>query len=313
MGGSGGSGYTPRSSPSGIKRLIQQAEGRIEESAYNSQANNLLQEVLKDFNQRDTSKNWEYINALKDAINEGIEGTVDLAFGGSVRKHTYINGLSDVDLLVQINNTSLAQASPREVLKHFESQIRAALRNVDGVQVSSGNLAVTVSYPDGTKLQLLPTIRTASGFRVASSRDPEQWSNVVRPASFARKLTEVNQANSGKVVPIVKLFKGLVNECGIDLSGYHAESLAIKVFENYQGGTSYKEMLTHMCRVSTNLVKSPIADRTGQSLHVDDYLGLANSLQRRQVSQSLSRLAQQMEVADTQRSIARWQEWFGDE
>ena len=72
-------------------------------------------------------------------------------------------------------------------------------------------------------------------------------------------------------------------------------------------------MLSHMCRVSTDLVKSPIADRTGQSLHVDDYLGSANSFQRRQVSQSLSRLAQQMDVADTQRSIARWQEWFDDE
>ena len=313
MGGSGGSGYTPRSSPSGIDRLIQQAEGRIEESVYNGQVNNLLQEVLKDFNQRDASKTWEYINVLKDAINEEIEGTVDLAFGGSVRKHTYINGLSDVDLLVQINDTSLVHASPLEVLRHFESQIKTVLRSMAGVQISSGNLAITVSYPDGTKLQLLPTIKTASGFRIASSRDPEQWSNVVRPISFARKLTEVNQANSGKVVPIVKLFKGLVNECGIGLSGYHAESLAIKAFENYQGGASYKDMLCHMCYVSTDLVKSPMADRTGQSLHVDDYLGSSNSLQRRQASQSLSRLAQQMEVADTQRSIARWQGWFGDE
>jgi hypothetical protein len=313
MGGSSGSGYTPRSSPSGIDRLIQQARGCIEESAYNSQVNNLLQEVLKDFNQRDASKTWKYINALKDAINESIEGTIDLAFGGSVRKHTYINGLSDVDLLVQINNTSLVHASPREVLRHFEFQIKAALRNVDGVQISSGNLAVTVSYPDGTKLQLLPTIRTASGFRIASSSGSEQWSNVVRPTSFARKLTEVNQANSGKVVPIIKLFKGLLNECKIDISGYHAESLAIKVFENYQDGTSYKEMLSRMCRVSADLVKSPIADRTGQSLHVDDYLGSAGSLQRRQVSKSLSRLAKQMDVADKQRSTARWHEWFDDE
>ena len=314
MGGSGGSGYyNSRSSSKGIDRLVEQVEGRIEESDYNSQVNDILQEVLRDFNQRDSPKTWEYINTLKDAINAGIEGTVDLAFGGSVRKHTYVNGLSDVDLLVQINNTSLAKSSPRQVLSHFESQIKAALSNMDGVQVSSGNLAVTVTYSDGTKLQLLPTIRTASGFRIASSRDTEQWSNVVRPISFAKKLTEVNQANSRKVVPIVKLFKGLVNESRIDMSGYHAESLAIKVFENYQGGTSYKEMLSHMCRVSTALVKSPIADRTGQSLHVDDYLGSANSLQRRQVSQALSRLATQMDAANTHRSTVRWEEWFGDE
>jgi len=313
MGGSSGSGYTPRSSPEGVARLVQQVAGQIEESAYNTQVNDLLQEALKDFNQRDTPKVWEYINALKDAINENIEGSIDLAFGGSVRKHTYVNGLSDIDLLIQINNTSLAQSSPREVLRHLEAQLKTVLRNVAGVTVSSGNLAVTVSYPDGTKLQLLPATRTASGFRIASSREPDQWSNVVRPTSFAHKLTEVNQANSGKVVRIIKLFKGLVNERGIKLSGYHAESLAIKAFENYQGGMSYKEMLSHMCRVSVGLIKSPIADRTGQSLHVDDYLGTANSLQRRQVSQSLSRLTDQMETADTQRSVARWQDWFGDE
>lgn len=313
MGGSGGSGYTPKHSAAGVDRLVEQAESRIEASAYNAQVNDLLREVLREFNQRDTQTIWEYINSLKDAINERIEGTVDLAFGGSIRKYTYVNGLSDVDLLVLINNTSLAQSSPQETLKYFEAQIKSALSNIAGVEVSSGNLAVTVSYPNGVKLQLLPATRTASGFRIASSRDPNQWSNVVRPDSFARKLTAVNQANSGKVVPIIKLFKGLVNERGIELSGYHAESLAIKVFENYQGCTSYKEMLTHLCRVSTDLVKSPIADRTGQSLHVDDYLGSANSLQRQQVSRTLSRLTQQMEVADTQRAIERWEEWFGDE
>jgi hypothetical protein len=68
-----------------------------------------------------------------------------------------------------------------------------------------------------------------------------------------------------------------------------------------------------MCRVSTGLVKSPIVDRTGQSLHVDSYLGSANSTQRLQVSHALLRLHQRMETADKQRSISRWQEWFGDE
>lgn len=313
MGSSGGSRYEPRSSPLEVDWLIQQVGGRIDESSYNAQVNDLLREALKEINQRDHQRTWEYINDLKEAINEGIEGTVDLAFGGSVRKHTYVNGLSDVDLLVQLNNTSLAQSSPQEALRHFEAQIKAASSNVVGVQVSSGNLAVTVSYPDGTQLQLLPAIRTASGFRIISSRNPEQWSNVVRPTSFARKLTEVNQANSGRVVPIIKLFKGLINDRKLKLSGYHAESLAIEAFEGYQGSTSYKEMLLHMCRASTDSVKSPIADRTGQSLHVDDYLGAANSQQRRQASEALSRLTQQIETADAQRSIARWQEWLSDD
>lgn len=311
--GGGSSGYVPTHSSAGLDRLIQQAGERIDESSYNAQVNELLCEALKEINQRDSQKTWEYISAIKEAINEGIEGTIDLAFGGSVRKHTYVNGLSDVDLLVQVNNTSLVQSSPKEALRYFETKIKAALSNVVGAEVSSGNLAVTISYPDGTQLQLLPAIRTASGFRIISSRNPERWSNVLRPTSFARKLTEVNQANSGKVVPIIKLFKGLINDRSVKLSGYHAESLAIKAFECYQGSTSYKEMLLHMCRASTDFVMSPIADRTGQSLHVDDYLGAANSQQRRQASEGLSRLTKQMETADAQRSIARWQDWLIDE
>jgi hypothetical protein len=71
-------------------------------------------------------------------------------------------------------------------------------------------------------------------------------------------------------------------------------------------------MLLHLCREATNLVKSPIQDKTGQSLHVDDYLGVKNSQDRLKTSKFLERLTKQMESSDNLKSLTKWQEWFGE-
>ncbi|MDJ0619765.1 MAG: CBASS oligonucleotide cyclase [Calothrix sp. MO_192.B10] len=310
MGGSGGSSsWSSSSSPNEINQLIRRATERTEGSSYNSEVNSLLQNALKEFNARDVEATQRHLNVLKKAIEGEIENSVDLLFGGSIRKNTFINGLSDVDTLVLVNNTSLATKSPQEVLKYFEERIQQRLPDT---KVSAGNLAVTVRYSDGQEIQLLPAIKTATGVKI-SNPEEGKWSNVVRPDSFARKLTTVNKQFSGKLVPTIKLFKPVVKDIlpkDLKISGYHAESLAIEAFKGYQGSRTYKEMLTHLCREATNLVKSPIKDKTGQSLHVDNYLGEANSQDRLKTSKFLERLTKQMDKSDNLKSLAKWQDWF---
>ena len=70
---------------------------------------------------------------------------------------------------------------------------------------SAGNLAVTVSYSDGTEIQILPAIRTNSGGVRIANPGSNQWSNVARPDDFAKKLAKVNTVRDGRVVPIGKL------------------------------------------------------------------------------------------------------------
>lgn len=312
MGGSGGSySWSSSSSSEDISQMLKRAGESTDTSSYHLEVNSLLQNVLKDFNDRDTEATQQHLNVIKEAIEREIENSVDLLFGGSIWKNTFINGLSDVDTLVLVNNTSLERSSPQEVLAYFAKQIQQRLPNTD---VSVGKLAVTVRYSDGQEIQILPTIRTASGLRI-SNPEEGKWSNVVRPDSFARKLTAVNQEFSGKVVPTIKLFKAVVKDIlpkDLKISGYHAESLAIEAFKNYQGSRTYKDMLTHLCREATNLVKSPIKDKTGQSLHVDDSLGEANSQARTRTSAYLGRLTKKIETGDKLKSIEKWQEWFGE-
>ena len=147
---------------------------------------------------------------------------------------------------------------------------------------------MTVNYADGTEIQVLPAVRRATGgVRIA---DPVSgsWSNVTRPDNFARKLVEVNQARSGRVTPTIKLAKAIadcfIRKADHKIKGYHMESLAIEAFRNYQGSLDNRAMLNRLVQNSVSAVMSPIADSTGQSRCVDEYLGEAGSRSRRRAS-----------------------------
>ena len=210
---------------------------------------------------------------------------VQTKFGGSVRKGTYVTGLSDVDALLIVNQSSLVNQTPALVIEYVRDTIQNRLRQNT---VSAGNLAVTVSYSDGTEIQILPAIRTNSGGVRIADPGSTQWSNVARPDDFAEKLAEVNTARNGRVVPIIKLAKAMadcfITRPGRKMSGYHIESLAIDAFKDYQGPLDPKTMLVHLLEHSMEAVKNPIVDATGQSRHVDEYLGQADSNLRKGAS-----------------------------
>ena len=71
---------------------------------------------------------------------------------------------------------------------------------------------------------------------------------------------------------------------GRKMSGYHIESLAIDAFKDYQGPLDPKTMLVHLLEHSMEAVTNPIVDSTGQSRHVDEYLGQADSNLRKGAS-----------------------------
>lgn len=282
-------------------------------ATHNAAVNELLADELKACNGRDAGAAATHMENLRDAISKLVEdGQLQLLFGGSVRKYTFVNGLSDVDLLVVLNDTSLADKSPDEVLAAFAERIRQRLG--DRTPVKVGALAITVTYADGIEIQLLPALRTATGLRI---KDPStgDWSNVVRPQKFAQKLTAVNQDCGGNVVPVIKLYKSLQSNFvkSNQLGGYHVESLAIEAFKEYGGPRSLKAMLLHFCDSVASRVLRPIEDRTGQSLHLDDKLGAANSVERVRIAQHVADVAARLRAADVAGDAEVWRRFFDGE
>ena len=109
----------------------------------------------------------ERLAEIKRIIEEYIDDTISLRFGGSVSRHTYVNGLSDVDELVLLKPEQFSADDPQDLLLEFETLLRRILPAT--VFIERGSLAVTLRYPDDLKLQLLPALKTATGVRIAAS------------------------------------------------------------------------------------------------------------------------------------------------
>lgn len=310
MGNSGGAyhDWSQPILPANIGEIEDRSIAESNSRAHNAAVNEFLREVLRDSNARDTAAVARHLEDLLSAMGREVEGNLKMLFGGSVRKHTHVDGLSDVDLLVIVNRSSLAERTPSEILEHLAKMIR---QRRPSTIVTVGELAITVRYTDGVEIQLLPALRTAGGLRIKVPFE-DRWSHVVRPDAFARKLTEVNQKCGAKVVPTIKLYKALQSALpkAVQLKGYHIESLAIEAFESYDGSYSAKEMLTHFCEVISRRVLAPIPDRTGQSLHVDDHLGVANTVQRQQVARAATELVSRLRRADELRDLEAWTDAF---
>jgi hypothetical protein len=287
-------------------KLRAEALRDITTDQFDAEINRLLMDQLADFNSRDTDRTNEQLQDVKQALDEVVEGTVDLLFGGSVAKHTYVDGLSDVDALVVLDEGRIGGATPAELIAAFAEALQLTHENI-GARVSVGRLAVTIDYRDGSKLQLLPAVRRQNLLAIAN-RDGTAWATI-RPERFAAKLTETNAAQNHRVVPVIKLAKRLIADLPESrrVSGYHMESLAIEAFKNYAGPKTVKAMLTHLMEAASTRVLTPIRDRSGQSLHVDDDLGKANSVERRLVADSLGRLARRMQYAT---SLSQWEAMF---
>ena len=245
--------------------------------------NEYCEALLAQYTRKNTQTVTQRLESLCGFLRQK-GNVVQTMFGGSVRKGTYVTGLSDIDALLIMNQSSLVNQTPAEAIEYVREAIQHRLRQNT---VSAGNLAVTVSYSDGTEIQILPAIRTNSGVRIAGPGSTS-WSRVAHPERFAAKFREVNQARDGRVVPTIKLAKAIAN-CFIrrpsrKITGYHMESLAIEAFSDYEGPLDPKDMLIHLLGHSIETVMSPITDSTGQSIYVDEYLGQADSVPRRRAS-----------------------------
>ena len=308
--GTSRSGYfTERRDPRDIAQSQRDAEAAARDEAYDAAVNHELAELLKDFNSRDVAGTRNILEDIKNALADDIGGMVDLIFGGSVSRHTYVDGLSDTDALVILNPDDVGRTSPDRLKERFAQRLRE-LFGAHNVKV--GDLAVTVTVREN-EIQLLPAMRAGDGFRIASP-DGRAWSKI-NPKGFAEKLTQANRAQDGKLVPTIKLVKALIASLPRkqQLSGYHIESLAIETFKNYDGPRTYKAMLTHFLNRAIELVKAPMRDRTGQSLYVDEYLGAQGSVDRRVASQALQRLHRKLINADASKSAQTWSELISGE
>lgn len=307
MGGSGGSGYFGGDVSRTIKQL-QDASQKAHDAEYEAQSNELLHGLLSAFNDRNVDAINVHLGEIEKALGKELEGTIDVVFGGSVAKHTYVDGLSDVDSLVMLDNCELAEANPSEAKDYLAMRLRERFPDTE---ISEGRLAVTISFSDA-EIQLLPAVSCRNVVHIPDSSGAG-WAQI-RPREFMHALTDCNDQIAKKVVPVIKLAKAVIANLPEpqQINGYHAEALAVDVFSGYEGSRASKDMLHHYFTEASRLVLKPIVDKTGQSTHVDGQLGEPASLERKIISDAFSRVARRMERADASSRADDWRTLFGE-
>lgn len=260
----------------------------------------ILISYLNGANDRDVELHAQHLEEIRNVINDHIEGSVQIKLGGSVSKKTYVEGLSDVDVLLLLDKSELVDKSPKEVKTYVARVIEDKLPGVQHVEV--GKMAVTIKFWDGTEIQLIPAVKSYTGYRIPNQTGKE-WSHVVHPEKFAGKLTETNQSCGKNVIPVVKLVKRLNRDLEIQkdesMSGYHIEAMAVQIFRTYPSDAPHTKtaMLAYFLEHAKDAVLNPIKDKSGQSIHVDDYAGEANSSKRRFFSRELKQWAKDVQSA----------------
>jgi len=304
----GGGGYYSDTEYDELLRKVSRSRSETETQEFEIEVDSQIGSLLAEMNNRPVDKINSFLDEIRDCLGEELERPVRLLFGGSVAKHTYVDGLSDVDALVLLSSTDLVGKSPEDVKEYFFRQLKSRLGKTP---IRQGRLAITIELEDA-EIQLLPAMKRQNGYAIADYSGKE-WASI-RPRRFADVLTRMNEAMGGKGVPAIKLAKSVISSNlpeNFSLSGYHIEALAVEAFRNYTGPKTPRALLTHFMSGASRRVLKPIKDRTGQSERVDDYLGPANSRQRRIVSDSVDRIARRIQVADIGQLVHEWRDILG--
>jgi len=303
MGGSGG-GFLGGTNPAELAQKVRQAESRVRDESFEAEANGLLAEKLADFNDRDVEGTRRILEEVKAELTDELAAEVDLLFGGSVAKRTYVDGLSDVDALVLLTPKEATSDSPAEFRSMFAARLRARFGRDT---VKEGQLAVTL-FVDGKEVQLLPAMRVGERFLISNAMG-SAWATI-NPRVFAESLVKANSQMSGKLVPMIKLAKAMISGLPEQrrLSGYHTECMAVEIFKDYKGQQTPRAMLQHFFNNAPAQVRTPIEDSTGQCSYVDEYLGESGSLKRQIVADALDRVARRIRNADGAKSVDQWRQ-----
>jgi Second Messenger Oligonucleotide or Dinucleotide Synthetase domain len=308
MGGSGSS-YTNWKSD----QLADAVRKDTEESGaeYQAALAGYFSELLGAFNGRDVDLVHQRLDRIKEFLQEELESAFDQIFGGSVAKHTYVDGLSDIDSLLVINGSTFEGQNPVEVLEQITAVLREKIGNE--ATIDHGAMAVTASYADNMTIQLLPALRSESGLRIPAARR-NVWSEI-DPDAFRGALVKSNAECGGKLVPTIKLAKAVIGNLPerYQLAGYHVESLAVAAFEEYKGEKTTAAMLPYFFDRAKDLVLKAIRDPSGQSTHVDEYLGPDDSTVRQEVGHLLGGITKRMRTASASQSKGQWEALFYDE
>jgi hypothetical protein len=231
----------------------------------------VFKDALAQINQIDTAAINRHKEEIFQALKSEFEEAYRLRGGGSYSQRTYVNGISDIDMLFVLDAFSSSRIPNKENSKAVLADMEKRLRQrFPTTKIKSGHMAVTLKFSDGLEIQVLPAFSYRSGYRVPDYQGTG-WT-VARPHIFTQLLQQRNAEMRGQLLPCIKLARQICENQGLEVKSYHLSNMAVKAFEQYTGPRSHEDMLRHFFNKAKELTASRMRDITGQGVYVDNYM-----------------------------------------
>ena len=102
-----------------VRKKVEESLDKTKKEEFEVNVANLIRDLLVQYNDRNPKTIQDKLDKIRKIIEKDIEDAIDLKFGGSISKHTYVDGLSDVDALILVNNTELINKTPEQIQDFF--------------------------------------------------------------------------------------------------------------------------------------------------------------------------------------------------
>jgi predicted nucleotidyltransferase len=194
MGGSGDGGRN-RISETELSKIRDEARQRLDRSRADAGINAYLQHELVGIMIGTLKATNLRLDGIETALEDEVEEFERRLFGGSVAKHTHVNGLSDVDCLIVFDADSVPGETPTAVLADLSVLLERKLDMSEVRDISVGEMSVTVTYRDDSQIQLLPTTDDGESQKIPSANG-DSWT-AIRPKLFAQAFSKANADHGG--------------------------------------------------------------------------------------------------------------------
>ncbi len=221
-------------------------------------------------------ENFRILESTLSKCSSAISGTFprsEYNFSGSITKHTFLFGGSDIDVLVfvppsnpsapavevKLLNEAVSGICPRTLHEHY----------------------ITLNPPGGVNIDLVPAFRSIEGNVHIPDPNAQAWIPIF-PNLFAEDLDALDKRHYGALKPAIRLTKWLTKRfLTVPLLGHHIELLMFISAYWLSPTKSPLELLSSFLNSSSHLVLTPLRDTSKQRTFVDDYLGEGDSPARR--------------------------------
>jgi len=224
------------------------------------------------------------INKIDKILKKNFK--IELILSGSVTKHTYVHGLSDIDILVNLREESPKSINPKMVQERIKNILKTDFKTENDLE------AINILVDKKIKIQLVPVILKDKDI-FFPSKGGKKWIKIL-PQRFSNQLKKRDDKLCKKLSTLIRIIKIInVEEIASKnrLKNHHIEVLAYLYSLKNPGEENILNWLHDFFLYAKDRVKEKVRDTSNQFTFVDNYLGKPKNKRRKEVSKNLEEVS----------------------